>query len=87
MTTFTDRTRSLDLCPPSALSAELPSASVDWPQRVRRQDRLGGLMHEYTLPRDGMDCGNPTGIHRRVLKPLTPDQVKRLLSMTRQSSW
>jgi len=40
--------RGLALRPPCAESTALPSTALE-PRRVCRQDRLGGLIHEYTL--------------------------------------
>jgi putative transposase len=39
--------RSLDQQPPLAKTASIPAA--DHEPRVRRRDRLGGLLHEYEL--------------------------------------
>jgi putative transposase len=39
--------RSLEQQPPLAKTAPLPAAEHEW--RVRRRDRLGGLLHEYEL--------------------------------------
>jgi len=41
--------RGLDLRPPCPELAELGSTPVARRQGVRRQDRLGGLIHEYTM--------------------------------------
>jgi transposase InsO family protein len=41
--------RALDLRPPCAVPAEPRSAHGARPHRVRRQDRLGGLIHEYSI--------------------------------------
>ncbi len=40
--------RSLDLCPPCAEAVIVGSTADQPPRRIRRQDRLGGLIHEYT---------------------------------------
>jgi putative transposase len=39
--------RSLDQQPPFAKTALIPAADHEW--RIRRRDRLGGLLHEYEL--------------------------------------
>ena len=53
--------RALNLTPPDRTAGTLRALNASPLQKLRRTDRLGGLIHEYSLAACGSGFAHPTG--------------------------